>query len=72
MADPPREAPAGPLAVVKAVLWSFFGIRRRSDYGRDAQSLKPRQVIAAGVVIAAVLVTTLVLIARLIVRLVAA
>lgn len=72
MAGHPRETPTGPLAVVKAVLWSFFGIRRRADYGRDAVSLKPHQVIVAGIVIAVILVTTLILIARLVVRLVAA
>jgi len=40
----------------KAVFWSFLGVRRRSDYESDAQSLKPQHVIAAGLVSAAVLV----------------
>lgn len=57
----------GVLAVMKAVLWSFLGIRRRDDYNRDAVSLKPHQVIIAGVVAAVLLVVTLVLIVRFVV-----
>jgi DUF2970 family protein len=40
----------------KAVFWSFFGVRRRSDYDSDAQELKPQHVIAAGLVSAVVFV----------------
>ena len=32
----------------KAVFWSFFGVRKRSDYEADTQRLKPQHVIAAG------------------------
>jgi hypothetical protein len=34
----------------KAVFWSFFGVRKRSDYEADTQRLKPQHVIAAGIV----------------------
>jgi len=34
----------------KAVFWSFFGVRKRSDYEADTQKLKPQHVIAAGAV----------------------
>ena len=34
----------------KAVFWSFFGVRRRSDYEADTRKLKPQHVIAAGVI----------------------
>jgi hypothetical protein len=43
----------------KAVFWSFFGVRRRSDYESDTQKLKPHHVIAAGIVSAAVFVLLL-------------
>jgi preprotein translocase subunit Sec61beta len=43
----------------KAVFWSFFGVRKRSDYEADAQKLKPQHVIAAGIVTAAVFVMVL-------------
>ncbi len=36
------------LQTVKAVLWSFLGLRARSDLDRDARQLKPLQVIAVG------------------------
>ena len=34
----------------KAVFWSFFGVRKRSEYEADTQRLKPQHVIAAGVI----------------------
>ena len=34
----------------KAVFWSFFGVRKRSDYEADTKRLKPQQVIFAGIV----------------------
>ena len=43
----------------KAVFWSFFGVRRRSEYEADTQRLKPQHVIAAGLVSAAVFVLAL-------------
>ena len=58
---------AGFWATVKAVLWAFVGIRRRSDYRKDAQTLDPRAVIAAGVLGGIVFVLTLVLVVRVVV-----
>lgn len=43
----------------KAVFWSFFGVRRRTDYDSDARSLKPQHVIAAGLVSAVAFVLLL-------------
>ena len=34
----------------KAVFWSFFGVRKRSEYEADTQRLKPQHLIAAGVI----------------------
>jgi len=47
------------LDALKAVLWSFFGVRRRADYESDTQKLKPQQVIAAGIVACLVFVLLL-------------
>ena len=44
-----------------AVFWSFFGIRKRRDYDADAESLKPAQVIIAGLIGAAVFVASMLL-----------
>lgn len=62
-----REAASRPASfaqTVKAVAWSFFGIRKRAGYEQDAQKLNPVHVIVAGLVAAALFVLTLVLIVR--------
>ncbi|MCS7101221.1 MAG: DUF2970 domain-containing protein [Burkholderiaceae bacterium] len=43
----------------RAVLWSFFGVRRRADYEADAAQLNPVHVVAMGIAAAAVSVATL-------------
>ena len=48
----------------KAVAWSFFGVRRASDYEQDVSQLKPQHVIVAGLVAAALFVALLVLLVR--------
>jgi Protein of unknown function (DUF2970) len=57
-----REAGFGETA--RAVLWSFFGVRRKSDYEKDAARLNPVHVIIAGIVAAALFVFTLIMIVR--------
>lgn len=72
LGDSPEDASnenrkAGFFATMKAVLWAFAGIRKRSDYGRDARSLDPRAVILAGLLGGIVFVLTLVVVVRLVV-----
>lgn len=57
-----RKASFG--ATVKAVFWSFFGVRKKSDYEKDAQQLNPVHVIIAGLLGALVFIVTLILIVR--------
>ena len=52
----------------KAVLWSFFGVRRRSEYEADTQRLKPQHVIAAGLATAAAFVLLLYGVVQLVTR----
>ena len=52
----------------RAVFWSFFGVRRRSEYEADTQRLKPQHVIAAGLVSAAVFVLVLFGVVQLVTR----
>ena len=52
------------LQTMKAVAWSFFGVRKSSDYERDVSQLNPVHVIIAGVVSAALFVTVLVLLVQ--------
>lgn len=55
---------ASPLKAAKAVLWAFFGIRKRSDYESDSTSLSPTQLIVAGIIAVVVFVLTLVVLVR--------
>ena len=38
------------LKYIKAVAWSFIGIRNSREYEKDIQSLKPMHVIIAGII----------------------
>jgi hypothetical protein len=48
----------------RAVAWSFFGIRKGSEYERDVAELKPQHVIVAGIVSAALFVLALVAVVK--------
>ncbi|ATE62407.1 MULTISPECIES: DUF2970 domain-containing protein [Thauera] len=52
---------------MRAVLWSFFGVRKRQSYIDDAGSLNPLAVVVAGVLAGAIFVIVLVLIVHWIV-----
>lgn len=54
-------------ATVKAVLWSFFGVRKNSAYEEDTQTLNPLHVIIAGIIAAVVFVVGLLLVVKLVV-----
>ena len=63
---PPRDATIGEVA--QAVISSFLGIRKGKAMQRDAVAIKPHQVIVVGIALAAVLVVTLLLLVRVIIR----
>jgi hypothetical protein len=52
------------LQTMRAVAWSFFGVRRGADYEQDVQKLNPVHVIIAGLVGAALFVALLVVLVR--------
>jgi len=54
-------------ATVRAVLWSFFGVRKKSDYDDDVQNLNPVHVIVAGIIAAALFVLGLLMVVKLVV-----
>ena len=62
----PGNRKGGALRAFKTVLWAFFGVRRSQEHARDAVHLTPLQVIAAGILGAALFVTMLVLLVRFI------
>lgn len=55
------------VATVKAVLWSFFGVRKNSAYEEDTQNLNPVHVIIAGIVGAVLFVLALLLLVKIVV-----
>jgi hypothetical protein len=52
------------LRTLTAVAWSFFGVRRSSDYQKDVTQLNPVHVVIAGLAAAAVFVLGLVMLVR--------
>ena len=68
MAATHKPPKATPLQVAKAVFWSFFGIRKRAEYEKDAVRLTPVQVIVAGILGAVIFVLSLVALVHFITR----
>lgn len=46
---------------MKAVAWSFFGVRKGSDHEKDVSQLNPVHVVIAGVIGAVLLIMLLLL-----------
>ncbi|HEX5355884.1 MAG TPA: DUF2970 domain-containing protein [Aquabacterium sp.] len=70
MTDELREAAQrkGSFAqTLKAVAWSFFGVRKSKDYAQDVAKINPVHVIVAGVLAAVIFVVGLVFLVRFIV-----
>jgi len=62
MADKP-----GFLYSLKAVLWSFVGLRRKRDFDADQQSLNPVHIIIAALLAVAVFIGVLITIVKFVV-----
>ena len=61
MSDAPSQRKGSLLQTLRAVGWSFFGVRRSADYAQDVQKLNPVHVVIAGIVGAIVFVAVLAL-----------
>jgi len=57
--EAPRKSSFG--ASMKAVFWSFFGVRKRRDYEHDAANLNPLHVILAALLGVAIFIGVLIL-----------
>jgi hypothetical protein len=64
----PSARRTGFLRVMLAVFWSFFGVRKGRDLLADGTDIKPQHLIAAGLLGGLMLVVTLLLLVRLIIR----
>jgi len=56
--------PGSFLQTIKAVAWSFLGIRKSSGYAQDISQLNPLHVIAAGVIAAVLFVIGVLMVVR--------
>jgi hypothetical protein len=61
----PRKASF--IATMKAVFWSFFGVRKRKDYEHDAANLNPVHVIIGALIGVAVFIGILLFVVRMVV-----
>ncbi|MES2038902.1 DUF2970 domain-containing protein [Undibacterium sp. Ji83W] len=52
------------VATMKAVFWSFLGIRKKNDYEQDAAQLNPVHVIIAGIIGALIFIAVLIMIVK--------
>ena len=52
------------LQTMRAVGWSFFGVRRSADHAQDVAKLNPVHVVIAGILGAALFVAALVLLVK--------
>jgi len=59
----PRKASFG--ATMKAVFWSFFGVRKRKDYEHDAANLNPIHVIVGALIGVAIFIGILLFVVRM-------
>jgi hypothetical protein len=67
MNDPGEKPAKGTfMQAMKAVSWAFFGIRKKSDHDRDAETLTMGQVIVAGIIGAAMFVIAIFLLVKFI------
>jgi amino acid transporter len=59
--DKGERRQAGFGATMRAVFWSFFGVRKRKDYEHDAAHLNPVHLIVAALIGLALFIGVLVL-----------
>jgi Protein of unknown function (DUF2970) len=48
------------LSTIRAVLWSFVGIRKNSEYQKDLQKLNPVHIVITAVVLVMLMVVGLI------------
>ena len=62
MTTPVMQRKGSFIGTMKAVAWSFFGVRKSADYEKDVDQLNPVHVVIAGVIGAALFVMVLLLV----------
>ena len=62
MTTPVHQRKGSFVQTMKAVAWSFFGVRKSRDYERDVSQLNPVHLVIAGVIGAAIFIGVLLVI----------
>ena len=60
---PPHKRKGSVFRTIKAVMWSFVGLRARGDYEKDVEQLNPVHIVIAGFIGVVVFVGGLILLA---------
>ena len=63
----PEQQQASFMYSMKAVIWSFFGLRRRSDFETDSAKLNPLHIVIAALLGVAMFIGLLITIVKLVV-----
>ena len=66
MTTPTPDRKSSPLTIAKAVFFSFLGIRKSSDYQKDAAKITPLQAIIGGLIGAGIFIATLVTVVQVV------
>ena len=56
------------LRMMRAVFWSFFGVRRKQDYQSDIAEITPTQLVVMGILGAMMFIATLLLLVYFVTR----
>lgn len=57
-----KQERSSPLHAMRAVMWSFFGVRSKSEHQADITRLSMTQIVVSGVIGAVLFVLTLLLV----------
>ena len=60
MGEPAKPEKASFLYSLRAVVWSFTGLRRKSDFDTDSAKLNPVHIVIAGFLVVACLIGVLI------------
>ncbi|MES2742857.1 MAG: DUF2970 domain-containing protein [Pseudomonadota bacterium] len=67
MSEPGKRQQASFLYSLRAVFWSFFGLRRNSDFETDSVKINPVHIVLAGLLGVAMLIGLLIAIVKFVV-----
>lgn len=67
MSEPAMQRKGSVWRTIKAVAWSFIGLRKGADYQKDIEKLNPLHILAVGIVAGFLFVAVLIAIVKAVV-----